>query len=366
MDHDQIDRRLFRPVCTELEIARIFNVQNAADYLLKLRAETIVDHMRLYRAYRNKALADPGNWSLEKSFQTIHFNRFLEAVPNDIAEMCSKLTYGNIFSNDPNGAIFATDYGPMVTISEALTFFLKFAHLALLQFNTEVPPHVRANALRIAIRVMLKTETMDFLMDPRGIIPESVGLAIHKPIPHQLEFIAGHEFAHYVLGHLDRANLVEKPVYFAISSQDDDYKPLPVFSQLQQKEFDADRCAILLIERDREHQFEVLDAALLWFGCLDLYEAVVHFVYPSNPWVPGTHPTARQRFKALVELSRSFGRDDARLSNQFISTIDRLKDMLLEDVSTQMELYEFYGSVYLDKPDTEWRGAELIDRKDYY
>jgi hypothetical protein len=366
MDHDQIARHFFHPVCTEAEIDRIFNVSNAADHLLRLRAETIVDHMRLYRVYRNKALADPDNWSLEKSFQTSHYDRFIEAASEETAQRCSRLTYGNVFSNDPNGTIFATDYGPMVTISEALTFFLKFANLALLQFDTEVPPQVRFNALRIAIRVMLKTEAMDFLMDPRGIVPESIGIAIHDPIPLQLEFIAGHEFSHHVLGHLNPVNVFQKPVFFAISPKDQDYKPLPVFSQSQQEEFDADRNAILLIGKDRKHQFEVVDAALLWFGCLQLYEAVADFMCPFSPWVPGTHPTARQRFEALVDISRSLGRDDNRLSNQFSDTINRLKDMLLDDVSTQIEMYEFYGSVYLDKPDTEWRGPELIDRKDYY
>lgn len=366
MDQEQMARHSFHSVCTEAEIDRIFNVQNAADYLLKLRAETIVDHMRLYRVYRNKALANPDNWSLEKSFQTSHFDRFIEAASNETAQRCSLLTYGNFFSNDPNGTIFATDYGPMVTISEALTFFLKFAHLALLPFDIEVPLRVRFNALRIAIRVMLKTEAMDFLMDPRGIVPESIGTAVHNPIPFQLEFIAGHEFAHHVLGHLDPGNVVQKPVYFAITPKDQDYKPLPVFSLSQKEEFDADRNAILLIGKDREHQYEVLDAALLWFGCLELYEAVADFMCPSSPWVPGTHPTARQRFEALVDISQSLGRDDSCLSKQFIDIIDRLKDMLLEDVSTQIEMYEFYGSVYLDKPNTEWRGPELIDRKDYY
>ena len=42
-----------------------------------------------------------------------------------------------------------------------------------------------------------------------------------------------------------------------------------------------------------------------------------------------------------------------------------LKENLLEDMSINIELYEFYGSVYLDQPNTKWRGKELIDRVDY-
>jgi len=271
-----------------------------------------------------------------------------------------------MFSNDPNGTIFATEYGPIITISEALTFFLKFAHLALLDFDTVVPPHVRMNALRIAIRVMLKTEAMDFLMDPRGIVPESVGMAIYDPIPLQLEFIAGHEFAHHILGHLDSGATIKKPIFCTISPSDKDYKPLPVFSQLQKKELDADRHAILLLEKDKPHQADVLDAALLWFGCLELYEAVSEFMCPSCPWATSSHPTARQRFEQLVTLSESLGRGKTTLCEQFLQTIDGLKPILLEDVSTNIDIYEIYGSVYLDKPDSEWRGPKLIDRKDYY
>lgn len=58
MDELEIQKTFFHPICNKSEIDRIFNVQCAADHLLKLRAETIVDHMRLYRVYRNKALLD--------------------------------------------------------------------------------------------------------------------------------------------------------------------------------------------------------------------------------------------------------------------------------------------------------------------
>ncbi len=366
MDESEIQREFFRPVCNEQEIDRIFSVQNASDHLLKLRAETIVDHMRLFRVYRNKALADPGNWSLEKSFNTAHFQCVLDHVDPEVARSCSDVTFGNIFSNDPNGTIFATDYGPVMTVSEALSFFLKFAHLALLEFDSDVPQYVRMNALRIAVRVMLKTEAMDFYMDPRGIVPQDAGETIHAPIPLQMEFIAGHEFAHYVLGHLTPSSVTEKPVFRAITLKDEDYMPLPAFTHSQQEELDADKQAILLLEKDDRHRAEVLDAALLWFGCLELYEAVVDFMYPSNAWEPSSHPSARQRFEHLLaSFPPSVGCDDS-LCKEFLKTIDVMKPILLEDVSLNTETYEKYGSVSLDKPDSEWRGPELIDRKDYY
>ena len=40
-------------------------------------------------------------------------------------------------------------------------------NLALLTHEEDIPEYVRVNALRIAIRIMLQTETLDFFMDPQ-------------------------------------------------------------------------------------------------------------------------------------------------------------------------------------------------------
>lgn len=45
-----------------------------------------------------------------------------------------------------------------------------------------------------------------------------------------------------------------------------------------------------------------------------------------------------------------------------------LKKFIKEDISNNYgETYddELYGSIYLDLPNTEWRGRELLDRVDY-
>lgn len=366
MDEIEIRKMFFFPICNKKEIECIFNVRDAKDYLLKLRAETIVNHMRLFRVYRNKALIDEKNWSLEKSFDMSHYDAFLKNLPHETKRMCLKTTFGNIFSNDPNGSIFKTDYGPIITISDSLRFFLKFMHLALLEFQTDVPPHIRMNALRIAIRVMLKTETLDFLMDPRGIVPQDVYDAIHAPIPLQMEFIASHEFAHYILGHLSDSKVVNKPIYFAISPKDEDYKPMAVYNQSQKEEFEADIQAILLPQYDQKKRKHLIEAVLLWFGCLDLYEAVCNAICPRSPWSYLSHPTAKERFKNILTTASSSLDINQENWKGFMSTVENFKEFLLQDVSVNIETYHTYGSVYLDKPNTEWRGAKLVDRVDYY
>jgi hypothetical protein len=366
MDELEIQKMFFHPICNRSEIDRIFNVQSAADHLLKLRAETIVDHMRLFRVYRNKALLNEETWSLEAAFDDAHYKAVLKELPPPARDLCQKVTYGDIFSNDPNGMIFPTEHGPITTISESLQFFLKFSHLALLDCDADIPFRVRFNSLRIAMRVMLKTEAMDFFMDPRGILPKEVAAAIHAPIPPQMQFIAGHEFAHFLLGHLSDANLVEQPVFYAISEGDEAYKPIKVYNTSQKNEFEADLQAIVLPTYSSRKRLELLHAALLWFGCLELYQSVCDVMIPKSPWTYQCHPTARERYEKLlanVPTPKGFLSQHWR---EFPERLDQMTRLLQEDVSLNVEGYERYGSVYLDEPNTEWRGRRLVDRVDYY
>jgi hypothetical protein len=239
-------------------------------------------------------------------------------------------------------------------------------HLALLDFGDEVPQRVRMNALRIALRVMLKTEAMDFLMDPRGIVPADIGKAIHEPIPFQMQFIAGHEFAHHVLGHLSEANIVERPTYFAISPDDGDYKPRTFYNKSQLEELEADCHSLSLPNYSRETSKNVLEAALIWLGGMEIYEMLCDTVCPKSPWDYRSHPKARDRYENLLLKTKTPPGFSVSDWSSFPDTIEFWKQLVQEDLAHNYELYEFYGSVYLDAPNTEWRGPELKDRVDYY
>lgn len=366
MNDTEAQKLFFHPVCTQEEIGRIFNVQSSVDHLLKLRAETIVDHMRLFRVYRNKALLDEKNWSLEDSFDNSHYKAVLEKLSAEELKVCERITYGDMFSNDPNGMIFQTDFGPISTISKSLKYFLKFAHLTILDLNSRIPSNIRFSSLRIAIRVMLKTEAMDFFMDPRGIIPSDIASAVHAPIPLQMKFIAGHEFAHFILGHLSKENLKEQPIFFAISESDEEYKPEKVFNTSQKNEFEADIQSILLPVYSQEERGELLHAALLWFGCLELYQAASDVMFPRSSWTFQSHPTARERYENLLSKIPTPEGFKTKEWSDFPKLLDNLTQMLQEDISLNFDAYERYGSAYLGKPNTQWRGKELIDRVDYY
>lgn len=360
----EIQRQFYRPVCNEKEIDRIFNVTNADDYLLKLRADTIVDNMRLFRVYRNYALANETNWSLEKSFSVLHYTNFLTRLEPDKQDLCGNIQFGNIFSNEPNGQIFKTEYCPIITICDSLKYFFKFMNLGLMDFGKRVPNHISLNSIRIAIRVMLQSEALDFLMDPRGIIPKDIAEDIHKTIPYQMQFIAGHEFAHYILGHLSDKKLMNKPIFKAIFSSQSDYGNEKIYNYSQQNEFDADIMSIQLGNYEKFEKERIFESALIWFASLDLYEAVENYISPPIGYI--THPPARDRFENLLKKISMPKDYDYSKWKDLLGVIDSYKDFFIEDVGFNIENYEIYGSVYLDKPDTKWRGKELIDRVDYY
>lgn len=203
----------------------------------------------------------------------------------------------------------------MITISDSLRFFLKFTNLALLDFDGRVPERICLNSLRIAIRVMFKTETMDFFMDPRGVIPEDIAVAIHLPIPYQLWFIAGHEF-------------------------------------------DADIKSLIFPKLSTEEYKKLYESSLLWFGSLQIYEAACDVMYPSSSWSYKTHPTARDRYDNILDNAKT--PDGVNIDNwkSFLNVIERYKTIIIEDISLNYDLYEMYGSTYLDEPDSEWRGVK--------
>lgn len=361
-----IQKGFFHPICNPTEIERVFNVQNAQDYILKIRAETIVDHMRLFRVYRNKALAKGNSWSLENSFSNSHYERFISHLSKANKERCHEVSYGNIFSNQATGSIFKSPYGPIINISDSLNFFLKFMNLGILNFKNDIPDRVRFNAIRIAIRVMLQTEALDFYMDPRGIVPKQVGIEMERSIPNELLFIAGHEFSHHLADHLSDQNISEKSIIRAIFEDETDYKPVPSYNQSQAEEFEADVLSIEVPKYSKRMKTNVLEGALSWFAKLIIYEHFIITAVPSRKNINLEHPSANDRYDFLlntVELPPNFNKS---YWENFKERLADVKSFIEYEVQNNITHYRFYGSVYLDEPNTEWRGKELIDRKDYY
>lgn len=359
---DKFDRLWFISFCNNEEIDRILSPKNAFDFLLKEKADIVADHMRYLRVYMNKARISK-NWSFEKSFSNNHYLDVIKSLSPDDKKSCQCIAFGDMFSNDVNGyAMKNPTWGRLICLNESLQFFMKFCNLALLNFSCDVPKEMRFNSLRIAIRTMLKQEAMDFFMDPRGIVPKEVGVKIHTPIKYELQYIAGHEFAHHLCEHFNDQDVQDKKI---LSIGETEYFR-PIYNTAQKQEFEADIASINRPEYSSKEYLKILQGALIWFISLDLSETAQDIISPASSFSIKTHPSAQERFANLLEntnIPAEFNLDEIYVIQE---NAKWLKEALAEDLSFNYEFYDFYGSAYLDKPNTKWRGKELVDRVDYY
>lgn len=363
-----IQKLYYSSFCSNEEIERIFNVRNAHDYLLKLRADTIVDHMRLYRVYRNRALKNPSKWSLTQSFSQKVFQQYLALLDSRSRDICRDIPAGFVFSNDPNGACMKTPYGNIIFISNALEYFLFYMNIAHLIVGFEVPTHVRLASQRIAIRTMLKTEALDFDMDPRGKIPNGLAQKSNSLVKQQILFIVGHEYAHHIHGHLENNKTINQPIFARLHNESDDGHAERFYNIREQQEFEADSSSLAFIKGKTNPQKwgNIVYATLSWFVYLEIYQQVSDQLFPKSPWRTRTHPEPIERLHRIYSKFGASAGVTQEVFDDMLKNIVFWKDFFLEDVAVNIEIYEMYGSIYLDKPNTEWRGRELIDRVDYY
>lgn len=357
-------RAWYHGLCSEKEIDRILNVQNGRDYILKLRADTIIENVRLWRVFKHISMAYGEQWTLEKYFQTYSYIDVRNAMSKEHQEICKNVSFGSIISSDSNGLIFPTPYGICSTYSETLKYFTRYSCLALLNFNGKVPFDVQLNAMRIAIRIMLQREALDFEVDPRGIIPKDIMDVINPIYPAQMSFLAAHEYAHLINGDLNDKNIKRVAILQAHFDDQTDYKMINAYTASQKKEFAADLGAMINPKWNKETYSYTYFATMLWFSALAIYEAVEDTLFPPIGYQ--SHPGAKARYNHILENApRPYDFDKALYYEDLPQLVSFWEDKMKEDASCNFELYEFYGSAYLAKPNTEWRGRELIDRVDY-
>lgn len=355
-----LERAWYIGMCNAEEIDRILKPKTAWDFLLKKRADIIADHPRYMRVFLH--LSEMKDYSgLESYFSDRHYKQYISLLSKQNQLKCQQIAYGDIFSNDLNGyASYDEKAGTIIYLNESLKYYNFFMNLALLEFKNEVPNYVRVNALRIAIRISMEKEAMDFLLDPRGTIPQDIIIRINDTVKMELQYIAGHEFAHYLCGHFDRNKLTIK----TILSSDDGESYEKVYNISQRQEFEADLYSIKNAIINKKDLQKMLRAALIWFSGLEMIEYAQDIISPKSSFAVNTHPSAAERYNSIMnafDISSSVKNEIDTIRKR----VKEYKDFLMEDISLNYNEYDLYGSVYLDEPNTEWRGRELIDRVDY-
>lgn len=349
----------YHSLCTSQEIERICDISSSADYLLKIRANATIEHIRIHRVLLAAMRMNEKNWSLSGYFDDSPFEDYIDDVSEQYKELLNGVSGGFVFCNDPNGRILKTDYGYVITISESLKYFLYYMNLAFLNFEAcDVPEDVRIAAIRIAIRTMLQKESMDFEIDPRGIIPSLVDAEINYHVSDVMKFIVGHEYSHFTLGHLNDECTFEASFLTSIDTEEVKHK---FFSYDQQDELAADIHSLRMLSLSKEKLGGLIQKVCIYFVFMDIYASVKDQVSPSVNFVK-THPEPMDRFRNIIEEFKDEVDIDYKEMDSFIESARVIKDLLQEDVGYNFdEIYDFYGSVYLG----QWRGKPLIDRVDY-
>lgn len=359
-----IRREWYGSICSKKEVERIMNMQNSNDYLLKLGAETIIENPNVWRYFMQLLVKNKSKWSLERYFKAQNYADFKNNLKNEDRLRCEEVAYAYTYSNDPNGLIFQSPFGICSTCSVSLRYFTMFSNLALQDFKGRVPQRIASNGLRIASHLMLNRESFDFEMDPRGIIPSDIKKALLRPYPFQSMFLAGHEYSHFLLGHLDNKCITKKALNKAHFKDETDFRKINGYNTNQKQEFAADIAALNLPQLKDEVYGPYYFYTLMWFASLSIYEAAEDCIFP--PSGSQTHPGAIARYQNIIEKARRPKYFDKKLFCFDIpACIDRFREWMIKDVSLNYDSYELFGSMYLDEPNTEWRGPELIDRVGY-
>lgn len=339
------DKRLYAPFCNLQQIERIINPINAKDILLAKQVKSVLNDMRINRVFYHRYNRS-NDWNIEQQFDNMIFDDFsyiLEGTHEH--EIYNAIPCGITYDSDANGQCIKTKFGNIITISALLKEFLYFMNLFYYGIsNNDIPSTVALSARAISIRIMLRTEALDFDIDPRGIIPKEIDEVIISDTRWEMLFVVAHEFSHSLLGHLDD--------HHVSNCHQNNYI---IYNQSQKQEFEADLMAISLL-KDKVGIDNAIMAAVSFFLSLDLYSQAKEQIFPSMSSYK-THPKSEERINNII-LSHEV--QSSKVKN-LMELNKLLKESLMEDVSINMDKYEFYGSVYLG----EWRGEKLQDRIDY-
>lgn len=349
-------------------IKSINEPQSAADYLDKKRADYILDHTRIMRLFIHKRVWYEKRhlrWDFRETFSNAHYEFFLNYLSDENREKCKSITFGDMYCSKVNAFAFPDErWGDFINVNVSIRFFSYFMLLALIEpLKYDVPMHIVLNALRIGLRTWIGCEALDFEMDPRGKLPDKIEEDINSIIPYILIFIAGHEFSHHLLGHCNRGNLRSIVLW-----GNDEKNNLKIYNTSQQEEFAADIGALVIPEYPDSEYEMIFECSLIWYLIVDIIEYSMSIINPLFSGTYQTHPAAMDRYNYIIRTAKHTKYFEEERFKSIIEWSHILKAVLKEDITDNYgELYddEIYGSVYLDAPNTAWRGRELIDRVDY-
>ena len=334
---------------------QLLNPKSAHDHLLKIRADPLLDHTRLYRVALQRARWQGASGVLDVQMRHYSdFDRYLSLL-SDVDRMISEdVPAAYVLQPAVDAMCLKTDGGRVIIVSEPLRYFLYFMTLANLNLISDdlsrVPDDVRGSALVIAVRTMMLSEALDFDLDPRGVIPDELEPIINLLVDRQMWFIVGHEYAHHALGHAGAAMSKRMSGSSYIWN---------VYRRNWGEEFEADIRSISALELKDDRE-QLTQGSILALTFIHFYETVMGRLDSEFAEID-THPPTEERLYRVVEIFGELIGVDEDWARRTIERQNASALELVEEFLQNPNLARTYGSVYL----SSWRGKELIDRVDY-
>lgn len=335
------------------------NPKSASDELLRIKADAILDNIRVLRVKLARARSgEHGNSGLLFEEHKDDFNRYISKLPDYERIMSEMIPADYVLYPSTDAMCMDTSNGPIIVISEVLRYFLYYMNLANLDLPG-VSESVRGHARVIAVRTMFMVESLDFDIDPRGNVPQEIDAEVKGMVDWQLQWLIGHELAHHYLNHVGfttegfRYSKALAAVRGHISEKS-------IQTRSWEQEFEADEHAISAPKYDNSEQYSIVVSALMLLSYVAMFEKVAEFFDPELENIL-THPPIKDRMIAIVEkFGNKHNIDMESVEIGFNWHLELAKN-LIELGKANPSIYKNYGSVYL----AEWQGPVLRDRIDY-
>lgn len=351
----------YLPFCSRDEIFQMRKISSAADHLLWFRADAIAESPRFVRVFRKRAKGIKG-WTLTSWYSRRNNARdvYVNSLTKGAQGKVQHIPAGLALIRDVNAMCMLTPHGNVIAVSEALEHFLYYMNLAFYGSELGLDGKDRQAALAIAVRTMLGTESLDFDLDPRGILPDSIHVPVLNLTTDQLSFTFGHEYSHHLLGHLSGAQTKQvalSDVLYAAESA----RTVQSYVYKHALEYEADWFAIKNVKSNTEYRSRLANAAFTMFIYFDVLSHVF-MAMGHRSTAASTHPAPLDRvWKLRRRLNRKIGLPPDEIAN-LISHAAAIKEALVKEwVPYRFDELERYGSIYLPS----YKGKLLVDRVDF-
>lgn len=345
-----VDERFYLTFCAKKEILRLREIRNAHDYLLRLRANAIVDSPRLIRvmtARKNEYEKTGRPWSLTHYYHSKdhYYKSYIHQLRKENSKAVRKTPSGLMFTSEVNAMCIRSFSGDVVVASECLEYFYYFMTIAFYGQSLGVELADRTDALAIAVRLILGSESLDFDIDPRGKLDQELERKVIQLVDNQMKFTFGHEYAHLLCGHLAGPDVLVK--LNAFDGGADSQQQVKVYSH--ELEYQADLYSLKNVEHNNDMFISVAQGALSVLIYLHFIDLISDFCKLPEFSVSLTHPTPKDRIEALHrQLGKKSPYSDNLLADAF-DTATQLAEIFESRVSNsnREDLLTFYGSIYL-------------------